>query len=643
MIIYITGSVLYRHLVKENNYGFRKLFYKLILGIFFLVTFFSIIKTGGKTINLGLVILSVILFFAAKGKLQKINRFSIKSEEVGEFKFLLQLLPLLLVLFAWRYYTLFSTEADIPVVLNMDGLKHSIRAVYLSTTGLETGNVNYFLLPDGLEPFHYFEAWTIALFGTLFKENFWVAGQVIVLPIFHIVIITGVLGIIQSWTKNYFIYLLAIGAVLWGAFYLEAFEGLKYLKYSGKFGVSPFDEHWAMKLSVAYMVVALFLNLLHEKKTIILGVLTLLALPVVSINLAPTLLTITTILLFSLYLFRKKLKLEFNPVLLLVPFLIAIFVLGFYEIFKPSQVFIDKPSLATVTQDLLDVDGLKRQLFLWTEKIFQLIFFFLPYLLVFLLIISTGLIKLRDIIKDQRFIVLVIIFTVGSFASVLFSILLASTFGASQILFYTMFPFFNLISFLLIIYLILNSSKAYFTALGYLLAIAFFLFFSYRTFTVYQSSRTANFDKYSIEYINSVVDELSELDNKKGLKLEHPDDIIKFNDVTDFVGFFVFGAFNDAYLTSITMGEMYAEGNFPTAEAKMLIPNAPFSVFIQQKIAAGEEINIEDATMEFIRENNIQYIFVSGKRDLPDYISRISLKEITDKNTGERLFIFREH
>lgn len=639
LFIYSAGNVLYRLLIKETFVGFSRLFIKSFLGLFSLVTFYSIIKTNGITINTGLLLIVILIIIQNKNKNWSINKSGFKEEELQDLKLILYCLPFIIIFFAWRYYCLFSTNAEIPVVYVSDTLNHCIRAMYINQTGIETGNVNYYFLPDGVDPYHYFEAWTVAFFGSLLKLNFWVAAQSVVLPLFNIIIVTGTIGIVEKWTKNYFIYLICIGAVFFGAYYIEQIETLKFLNYSFSFGCNSFDEFWTLKLSVLYIIVLVFLHIIYNKKNLILSVITLLSMPILTIILAPTMLSIITLVILILIIFRKKLKIEIPFYTIFYPFLIGGFIFLFYKIFGQTTEFIDKPS-TSILLELKSFTLITHRIFIGFEKIIQMFILYLPYILIFLSLLIFKKIKINSFINDIRLFGLSIILIIGVPITIFIWLIFYSFFGSSQFYFYTMLPFLNLISFMVLIYGLVKITNKLIKYLILILILFSFCFFSYRSFDIYMQKRYW-FDKYSVEYINRTIQEISKLENKKGLKLEHPDELYKFNDASSFIASFVFAGVNGSNNTSVTMGEMYSEKIFPTSEAEMFLKKAPFSMYIDKLKNENHFISLIDATISFIHEYKVQFMFVSSKREIPNELMNITRKVIEDTKSGEKLLIFK--
>ena len=619
--------------------GFKRIFIKLFSGLFFVVTLFSLIATKGVTINVLIVVLVLILFLRTC-VWKKWNYSRLWKDLFSDRVELLMTLVPLGIFFTWRYYTLYSTTTDIPVVINMDSLKHVIRAGFLVSTGIESVNINYINLPEGVDPYHYFEAWSIGLFGSLFKNNFWITEQVIVYPLYSTFIVVGFWGIIEKWQPKWYIYTLGLGVVCNTGLYFEEVETLKFFKYTGGFAINAFDEWKGFTVSVAYLVVMLFLNLLFSRVSLTTAIITLLILPIISITLAPGILTIVTLLMFILFLFKDKLEIDMKRGDILVPILMAVLIYLFYKYFEATQVYIDKPNLVSALQKLMSLGELKTRAIIIFEKIIQSIVFFSPFIAVSMYFFIKNKMRFRDIFMSRGVAVLFYIIIIGSCISMSFWMLFYYSFGSGQFLFYTMAPFVNISSLLFFVVAIIHEQRWVLKlGLTIILIVINVLFFS-RSNDIYVKGRSGYFDKYSVEYVNEVVTVIGEMKEKKGFKIEDPNEITKYNDTHHSVGNFLPGVYNEFDMISITKGVMYVEQNYPVKEAKMLLPKAPMAEYFQGLMNNNNFIGTEEAVLQLIQHENYNFVFVPSKLKLPNYLNSLVKQVIIDDKTGEQLFLF---
>lgn len=625
ILVYLIGNLIFQLFFQFETNKSSKLFFKLSFGFISYTLFFSLFKTNLISINLVFVVFLLFFWFSNKFKIYKNN---LKFVEVNEIKELLKFLPIIIFFFAWRYMTLYD-DGHFPVVINMDSLKHVIRAGFLTKTGVESVNVNYLLPPKGVDPYHYFEAWSIGFWGTLFNMKFWLAQQLIVIPLVSTIITMGFWGIVSRWNNNYLYLLISFPVVFLTGIYISDLESTKYLKYTGGFITNAYDEWKGFSVSFAYLIIMIFLNLLVSKVDKQKAILTLLFLPIISINIAPTILTITTLLIFILYLLRNKFGLKIELKTLIVPFFVAGLIFMFYKLFEPKASYLDKPSLDTILKEPFTLSLLKTRTIIVVEKLIQGIFFYSPYLLVLAIIFFTNLNNFKSKVKNDNYRILILILIIGLPVSTIIWQLLFNFFGASQFLFYTMLPFINIVSALILFYAIMQMNKTKYLIIGaYIILIAFFI---YRSHGIYVEGENKHHDKYSKEYISNLVKEVGKLDLKYGLKIENKNNFVKFNDTQHLVGEFLTGHFNDVFMFSYTKANMFLNNDFPSKEAKMLIPKAPLtSLLINLKSE-----NLDHVTLQLIEEDKISFIIVQHGQSLPKLIRPYISDSIVDKKSGE--------
>ncbi len=559
-----------------------------------------------------------------------------KLFNVKELFFLsISLIPLI-TFFSWRYFTLLDGDF-FPVVTNMDSLKHVLRADFLVNTGVESVNVNYLNLPDGVDPYHYFEAWTIGTLGTMFNLNFWVTEQLIVFPMLSSIITIGFWGFLERWKAQWYLYLFGVLSVVFTGFYLKDFEQIPYLKYSGNYFINAFDEWKGLTVCIAYLVVMLFLTLFSNNKEKTNSFLVLLFLPILSITLAPTILSILFIISLILIVFRKKLNQESNLSLIQNTIIIALAIGAFYFAFKPTEQYISTPSLRL--NELFTIPTLKHRLIIVIEKLIQGIVIFFPILLILVYFFITNFQNFRLKIQSNSNKILLLFIFIGISTSALVWQVLFYSFGASQFLFYTMLPLINLISLLILCYFLIFIKKRYSIIFSSILIPVCFFFFGFRSYNVAHDAKVFYHERYSLSYIQNVIFEVSKIKNRTGIKFEDKNDYEKYNDLEHLVGNFLPGHINNTFLFSYTKAEMFIKNDFPNGEAKMLIPKAPLvSLYVS---IHGTEKNLDSLNIllvNLIRENKIKFMFGKNSNYIPDFL-RPYIKSIFKDSKSKEVFI----
>lgn len=634
IFVYTTGTILLNSIYLEIKNEYSKLLYSLIGGIIFIVCVGAIILTGGKTVLIILLLLCVYLY--VKYAVKKSPFVNLRNELKSGLKPLLVGLIPLLTIFIYKSYIMFSTNTVSPVVINMDSLKQVIRAAFLMSQGVETLNVNYLSPTNGVDPYHYFEAWLIGIASKLTFAKGWLTEQLIVVPLVSTVIVTGVYSFLKRWNAPWIFYILGIFTVNFSPVFFDGVENIPYMKFTNVFFINAFDEWKGVVVSMAYMPVILFFNLLIIERKIILSLLVLLFLPIMSITLAPGILSIVTIVLFLLFIMRKSFSTTIGLIDLATPFIVAIALFSFYEIFGANEDFIKRPSMIDGVKAMLSLSELKTRLIILVEKVFQAIILFSPVIIVAITFSFVDRNKFELALKCTYKQILIITIISGVIISSFFWMVLYGSFGSSQFLFYTMSPFTNILSVLILFYVCVFASKEIFRKGFVLWLCLIFVFITGRSYDLYLKTRKEYFDEYSIEYVDSVVECVGNLYIRRGLKFEDPNDFVKFNDTHHLVGDFLTGNYDDLFLTDVSKYRMYKNKNYPTDEAAMFLPKLPLATY-------DRELNKSMAEAEFIDyvidKEDFSFVLFAEDVEVPDYIKGRLSNMIEDVKTGEKMYL----
>jgi hypothetical protein len=647
LISYYTLSVLGKFLDKlvfpSQFTGFASVFYHLFLGLFSTVTIFSIVSTGGETINVLLLLaaLIVVIMNLTNKNLIWFSSGSAKWSSIFKIDkyFLYSMIPLVLF-FGWRTYTLFDPNSEYPISINMDSMKHVIRAYFISSTGVESINVNYVHLPHGLDPYHYFEAWTIAAFGTVFKSNYWEIEQLVVYPFFSSVIVVGFWGLLQKVAKQWWIYALGFVVVQFSGFYVELLEKVKYMTYSEGYGMNAFDEWKGFTISVTYMVILMFFNYLLTYKDPLKALLLLLILPIISITLLPGIFTIVFLMLLLLVIFGKNIGKSVSFWNLIFPFLIIGMIMCFYHLFEPADVIIEKPGVLDSLKRLFTITRLKLSFLLVAEKVIQGVVLFSPYIFV----ISWFLIAKRKELFQQLgtnsiFKFLSAFMLVGWGVSSFYWMLFYGFFGSGQFYFYTFIPFLNILVLWLILYSLGNYRKAVFRIIGVLVVLVGISFCWYRTNQIYVQSKKSLYNKYSGDYRTQVIDYLGAKNITKGFKIVDPKRFVKFDENDHLVGGFLPGIIPNLSLYSITYAEMHFKKEYPSWQAEIMLPFS--GIAVHSRYLERESNSLEVAIKDLIEEYDFSCVFVDENEILPGYLQHHFKHVSTDSSSGEQFFVLK--
>jgi len=637
LLIFYVGNILCNIFSFNSENAFKSTFLRLFSGLFFLVTAFSSVITKGITINTGIIFLSLLFILRVKPTL-KFNK-SVFGISLGNIKILLNGLFPLVLFFVWRFYTLYNAQGEFPVVINMDSLKHVIRASFLLTTGIESVNVNYIVPPTGVDPYHYFEAWLIGLLGTLTRENFWVAEQLYAFPLVSATIVIGFWALISRWKPSVLLYGISVFVVLFSGFYCAQTENIKFLRYSQGFSFNAFDEWKGFVVSIAYLVSILSFNLFFSSAHKRWSLLVLLFLPFVSITLAPAILSVVTVTIFFGAFFHKKYNIDIKYSDLIYPIIVAAYIFLFYKIFEVKDVYINKPDPLASLNVLSSASLIRTRITIIVEKVIQGLVLYAPFVAVFILVLLSRFKQKINWKRHENFIQLLGFLLILLSISMFFWQVFYNSFGSSQFLFYTAMPFLNIAIFLSAVYACIYFPTLWQRGLVILLIVFSGMFFVYRSYEIHIDGKASWFDKYSSEYITEVRSGLMGLEKRYGLKIDDKKEFVKYNDMHHLVGPFLSGYFNDSYMISYTMASMYLNNEFPSSEATMLLPKAPLVVYCNKLIKDGTFVDIDSATEKLIEEEKFSFIFVSPGMELPNSLRKYVKREIVDIKSKEKLYL----
>lgn len=626
----IIGEQIHRNAYETGFSGFSRSFVNLFSGLFFVVTGFAVVKTLGQTINLLIFSLFIGAIVRHRFYLKKAFSFNFKLDTAT----ILSGIPLL-IFFGWRLYTLDQADSDLHMVVNMDSMKHVIRANFLNEFGIESINVNYLHPPSGVDPYHYFEAWSVALFGALFESNFWIAEQLVVYPLFSSIVVVGFWGIISRFNAPPLAFVLGILAPQFSGFYLEHFESFKYLSFSGGFRTNAFDEWKGFCVSIAYFVVLLFLNLLIRFKTPVKALMVLMILPLVSISLLPATFSASILCLIVLFLFRKKLNLEVSVWNWIVPIGVFAYIVLFYQIFESEEVIIEKPGLVDNLMILLDVSRLKLAVVLAVEKLMQGSILFLPILGLAIFSFSRNRTGLKKVIEQPFVPVWVVIILCIVFCGAFIWQVFYEFFGSSQFLFYSSMPLVN-ISVLTLLVFVCMPMKSQRARIMYVVGITgLFFFFWSRSYEIYLDSKHRLNDKYSLSFVEKSLSFIGDQPNVNGFKIVDEDDIVKWDENDHLVGGFLVGYYKQVNMYNLNYAHAYWYSNIEDTQAKMMLP---FSGIVSHSRSIKGIPKLEETVMDLIENHSFKWVFVAKDQPIPSYLKGKLKLLATDDKSGEQLY-----
>jgi hypothetical protein len=633
---------------KESN--FSTLFFKLFIGLVGSISLFSTLKTNGLTINTGLLFIAFLYILITKQKLNFTNYFQrIKLTKVDYIQ-VSSLIILSSCVFFWKYYCLFNNNQEFPIVINSDSIFHSNISIFLNSVGVESLNTNYYYPPDGTHPYHYFEGWTIAFFSFIFNLNAWITEEIIVYPLYALLIISGIWSLIEKITPlTLFSKIASISVLFFSSFYianLSQFGSVFNLKDTHCFNFNAIDEFWGLKLAVAYIFSLAGINLLIDKK-IIPSTLLLLALPIVSITLAPGIFMATSLLLFTLFIFRKKIKLDSTISFYQVgiPILIFLFIILFYRFSGASQEYIATPSKADFLNEFNSISAIKNKISFFIYRILQIIVLYAPVWILFLVSYFSNKLNWKNKLSQLSLLFYFIVFLVNS--SLIVWLLLSFGFGSKAYFFYASLPFINIFSvLLLIISQELTNSKTIKWSIRFFILLTFSIF-AFRSYSIYTENKKKLWDIYSVEYLKKVFLISKKIENKKGLKIEggksydSPIVIDNINTLSPFLSGFT-NKYNENFsLISLSSLDI-TKKQLKNTINKNYVLLTPINLYKKQLISNNKFYSNQKTKLSFILKHKIEYIFLNKNENLDPIIKPFVKRKIIDPKSGTSFILIKK-
>jgi hypothetical protein len=627
--ISIIGWLVNSLLKLDNSVGFHHLVFRNSLtGMVAAVSIYAIIICFGKTILTGLIVL--FLFYLIFQKRDNSRKVSLSISGKFSFKEILFIAIPLIIFFGWKITYVFGLNFSYPNVINADDLCHVQRAMFFNNFGVETSDLNYLQVPNGVQPFHYFESWQIAFFQRITQGNFWLCEQLIVIPLTCSMIFYGVAAILKKFEVNKFALFLSIIAAFGGAFYLSQFVEIPFLKWTEAFNSTPFTEYWAMKYGILYLIIINFilLYITNHKKW---AILSLLSLPIFSITLAPSiLLGVFMILIY----FKIKKTITLTWLELLLPIIIGVYILTFYALFKSSTIFIEIPGIRSVISEFFVPLNIKRNVILMAEKAIHVFAFYFPYIALFFILKRSSKLNsdhARSMIHAFGILLFISIISLPMWP------LFYSTFGSSEFFNYPSIAIFNIIGVVLFLYFIGKSKGALIYTFGSVVA----LFFIYKTsITNNDFQKESTHHIYSSEYLEEIYSMQHVFSGISGGIINDSEEFLTGHHHNSY-GFYVYG-FSDEPVYNISLTR-HAE-NLPkelTKQQELFAKTSPFFRHIERLKSTKEFVSILDAQRRYIEENNLTYLIIYPNSTLPKNLDPLIEKIITDKKSGEKFVVLK--
>ena len=377
---------------------FSTIFSSAFLGILLFVITFSLIKTGGNTVNIGLLILLLILIYEHKKSKRNSKQSYLLSIWIkGNMIAFISVFVVLAFCYLFTHVNAGSPEeiSKASTMLHRDFFWLANNSHYLSKSGNENiFNVNNILSESFKKntPYHYFELWLNSGVSELVNILPIVSDRNIVLPLLLSIVIIGFASIAEHFLISPIqrILFAIISVFFLGLFFFD------FLTFITKFKINALDNP---KYTVQYIwIIACLLLFLNNR--IHLAIVVLLMLPIASISTAPGI--YGGVLVYLFHRLWKKTEIETIRLAGYVLFSFLFIVLFYYfqrENNSGTVLPLSSLNLLQYTNDF-SVKGIKTMMYICLSSLLQLNIIYLPYSILFFYF---G-IRYRKIISDSTYI-----------------------------------------------------------------------------------------------------------------------------------------------------------------------------------------------------------------------------------------------
>jgi hypothetical protein len=616
LIFYLTGHFLCSILSITIDKLFVRVFSKSLIGLVFIILIYSLIRSGGITINL--VIIPLILFIFLSGD-YKFHLAPVRdvSSIAEDKKALLPSILLLSALFAYQYWLIISTKTGYPAILNSDDLFNSHAAMYMNYSGRETLNWNY-IQPANNEgsPYHYFLCWIISFLSTLFRQNTYLTNELSVNPLFYFLTIIGLWAFAEKYSVSAFIKIFCVFILFMCGLHLSIMDKHPLFNWS-YFYFNIFEPD--AKLSIHYVVIIASLLLLQNSRYAI-ALLVFLLLPIFSIVLAPSVFIVATILIFlnALVIGKSNIKAVVYPVI------IAACILLFYKIFNKAQM-LGIPTLSLRTRAFFPF---AFKTFIYKSAVALLVY--CPYLLA----IFYSFIYINP--SNRKIVRLALCFIVLCFITS-FSIwmVLFNYYGAIEFHYYFITPIMHVLLFILLLYSYLHLQTKSHQIIFLVLAMPALILSAMHSIANNNTSKNIYQNKYSAVYLNAVKEEVKN-ENPLFVVSTHHDGISAYsgNPFTPSIATYLSTITNYSSLMRLYTIKDSLHKDVDRNRQTMSEFN-PFSMFVAEQKKNDSYKNQEQSRVDFVRANHLKYLIVAPYLAPDSALAPYITKQITDSISGE--------
>lgn len=611
LVSLITGRVLRTLINKiDKDFSFFTAFVDIVVGLTFLVSIYSIVKTGLK--STGWIYLLLLFWYLRKYKTPVKQKLSYKK--------FLWIIPVFTIPFFLLYLSsVFDFQSKSYTDTFVDWHFYS-KTVQFMNLGFEStnqfDNVLFGLSPT---PYHYYELWISAVISGFFNIPAQISVTVITPTILAVISLLGVISLFDKFSYKVIVYAFLILSVSPTSFFSSLLSkvGLA-VDFFGVHAETLFAYH---KLLPALIFSLLALNhyIVNDKKQIIVS---LLFLPLANIIFLPI---VFPAMFFVILVLRKEFfkrsVFSKSDFLLLVIYILAFGIFyKFLWIASPVKTELKFYELSNYVHTL--------------QRAFVLIVYIFPFALL------PFLVGARSVTSNSNFILFLLL---SLFLSLTASVFMAGNYDGIQFFTNTIvLVVLVFCAFLFVKYT--GERKAVFYILTFLLLSSAFYSVKYLV--------TAKHNQLEKNFENKVLAEFG-INNEEIINCGfiHSKEYYAGYELRVVSKVFVVGGVFDSYrngLFTIGMSDFTAldySQNSNSRNKKMLlsrVEEGTFYKYVQNQKLNGTFVSVEDSQLSFAEICNLKYLYVQNNATLPEVFSdKITLVAKETTENGYSLFSLR--
>jgi hypothetical protein len=635
------GSILLKLIKSNNSYSnfYLTIFRNTLLGSITLIVIISLIYTGGKTISLAIILISVFIFLEDRLFHQKeiIQSTNLQKPEFN-LKIIGSSMLLILIVFLIQAYIVFDFKSQSINPFPKD----SIYYAELSKCLIHSGQENTFAMSNFINnkyhfptPYHYFDLWFNGFIANLFNLNYSLCLYLITYCFFTGIFLFGLMGCFEN-----------LGLMKWKykitAFLLLFIGGLnisenQFHMYSYCSQMEGLLERYGNKLNIVYGITlfTIISFVLHKNKRN--SLIILLIIPIVSISLAPAIYLGTA--LYSFYYVIANNDRKFHVRLNIYILSLLVFIGLFYYLNKLNDLNyrLDRNIFSYTDLTEFTWHRIKFYIVELLLKSYIIPFLFLTNYFPLILIIIWLFLKkqIQPPYKSILFLFSIILSVGILFRSSLYLMddayqLYTNTLSLWHVLF--AFSFILLLSYL-------NNTNANYTLFGVVIITLSLIFNCYSSLTSYKKE-DKNDIKFSIKYISEINNECDKLkENING---------VTFFDSTFFNNTAIQYPYEYYCMPPVISSKLYVPYNLTSKNRVPILNNyqlektvkrSPYNQYLSEKTNGKSFKDSLSNQIDFIKENGIKYLICPKSLDV-NFKKYFNIKiEIRDSLSGQRFLI----